>query len=124
MVLLVKNRLNYQQRFVYSLQNSGVKVVNTVGTAGSQYSSNDYGSEELKQGLESKIYSSDFFKNADESNLKLLADGILSDSLSREEKEQLLLDALQKAVNTHKGSMVLNREFKSSKPDGSPSLYG
>ncbi|MDD3248339.1 MAG: hypothetical protein PHF18_16035 [Methanosarcina sp.] len=102
---------------VYSV--SGVSV----GSVGTQYSNNDFGSEELKEELENKIYNPDFFKNADSDKLKLLADGLIDDRLTREEKEQMIIDALQEAVNSHKGSMVLNRESKSSKPDGERKYY-
>ncbi|KKG13055.1 hypothetical protein EO92_07740 [Methanosarcina sp. 2.H.A.1B.4] len=110
------------ESIVSSIGGSVCSVGSSV-SVGNQYSSNDFGSEELKQELNSKIFDNEFFKNADEGKLKTLVDGILKGSLTTEEREELLIDALQEAVNSHKGSMVLNRESKSSKPDGERKYY-
>ncbi|WP_410510172.1 hypothetical protein RSJ42_08655 [Methanosarcina hadiensis] len=86
---------------------SGVTVASN---SGSQYNDN-FGNEELKQELNSKIFNNEFFKNADELKLKTLIDGILDPCLSQEEKQELLLDALQEARNTFKGSMVVSKQY-------------
>src|SRR5688572_30697708 len=77
---------------------SGVTVASN---SGSQYNDN-FGNEELKQELNSKIFNNEFFKNADELKLKTLIDGILDPCLTQEEKQELMLDAFQEAVKSNK----------------------
>ena len=106
-----------------SVIGSGVSGV-TLGSVGTHYSSNNYGSGELKHELESKIFNSNFFKDADEGKFKTLVDGIMNGSLSAEEKEELLINALTEATNTYKGSIILKTpEYQSSKPEGERRYY-
>lgn len=92
--------------------------------AGSQYSSNDLGNEELKNELNAKIFSSDFWKNTDNDKLKTLVDRILNNSLTAEEREEFLLDALSEAVNSHKGSVIINKQYNSNpKSEGERKYY-
>lgn len=108
---------------IYESIHGSQSVINTVvaGT-GAQYSPNDIGSD-LQQELESQIFIPDFFKNADEGKLKSLVDGILDNSLSDEQKKELIFDALREAINSNKGSMILQKQYNPSKPVGLRNYY-
>ncbi|WP_424353661.1 hypothetical protein [Methanosarcina mazei] len=112
--------------FVIGSGVSGVSgaPLGSVGSVGTQYPSNNLGSEELKQELNNKIFNSDFWKNTDNDKLKLLTNDILNSSLSNDEKEELLIDALAVAVNSHKGSMIINKQYNSNpKSEGERKYY-
>lgn len=94
----------------------------TVSNSGSQYSQNDIGSE-LQHDLEYQIFTPDFFKNADEQKLKALVDGILDNSLSDDQKKELIFDALREAINSNKGSMIIQKQYNPSKPVGLRNYY-
>lgn len=94
----------------------------TVSNSGSQYSQNDIGSE-LQHDLEYQIFTPDFFRNADEGKLKALVDGILDNSLSDDQKKQLLLDAFEEAIKSQKTITVKQPEYQSSKPVGERKYY-
>lgn len=98
-------------------------VINTV-VAGSteQYSPNDIGSK-LQHDLEYQIFTPNFFSNADEQKLKALVDGILDNSLSDEQKKQLILDAIEEAAKSQKTITVKQPEYQSSKPIGLRDYY-
>lgn len=118
---------NYPELFksiyenVHGAQNSIFPAGNVVA-GGSQYSPNDIGSE-LHQELESQIFTPDFFKNADEQKLKSLVDGILDNSLSDEQKKQLILDAFGEAMKSNKTMVFKQQEYQSSKPIGERKYY-
>lgn len=95
----------------------------SVGSLGTQYPRNNLGSEELKQELNNKIFNSDFWKNTDNDKLKLLTNDIINSSLSNDEKEELLIDALAEAVNSHKGSMILQKQYQPNKSIGERKYY-
>jgi len=101
---------------------SGVTVASN---SGSQYSNNDLGNnEELKRELNNKIFNSDFWKNTNDNKLQLLVNGILNDSLTTEEREELLIDALDQAANSHKGSIVFKQqEYTPGKSIGLRNYY-
>lgn len=117
---------NYPELFksiyenVHGAQNSIFSAGNVVA-GGSQYSPNDIGSE-LQQELESQIFIPDFFKNADEGKLKSLVDGILDNSLSDEQKKQLILDALDQA-RTNNTMVFKQQEYTPSKSIGLRNYY-
>lgn len=91
--------------------------------AGTSYNDN-LGSEELRKEFEGKIFDSNFWKNTDNEKLKGLVNGILNGSLSYEDKEQLLIDALDEAANSHKGSIIFKQqEYVSSKSIGLRNYY-
>lgn len=91
---------------------------------GTQYSSDNYESEELKQKINNKIFNSDFWNNTDSDKLKLLTNDILNSSLSNDEKEELLIDALSEAVNSNKGSIILQKQYNSNpKSEGERRYY-
>lgn len=98
---------------------SGVTVASN---SGSQYNDN-FGNEELKQELNSKIFNNEFFKNADELKLKTLIDGILDPCLTQEEKQELMLDAFQEAVKSNKTMIFKQQEYQSNKPIGERRYY-
>ncbi|WP_410509743.1 hypothetical protein RSJ42_05865 [Methanosarcina hadiensis] len=90
--------------------------------AGSQYHDN-FGNEELKREIGNNIYNKDFWKSTDNEKLKSLVNGILNGSLSYEDKEQLLIDALDEAANSHKGSIVVQKKYNPSKSIGERRYY-
>jgi hypothetical protein len=91
-------------------------------SGGSQYSPNDVGSE-LQHDLEYQIFTPDFFKNADEQKLKALVDGILDNSLSNDQKKQLILDAFEEAIKSNNTITIKQQEYQSSKPVGQRNYY-
>lgn len=103
---------------IFGTQNS---IINNVVNSGSPYSGARI--EELKDELESKIFSNDFWKNSDNDKLKTLVDGILDPCLSEEEKQEILLDAFNEAINSNKGSMILQKQYNPSKPVGMRNYY-
>lgn len=96
-------------------------VAGTPVSGGNQYSNNDLGS--MKEELESRIFDKEFWKNSDNEKLKSLVDDLLDPCLPQEEKEQLLIDALDEARNTYKGSMILQKQYIPSKPVGERKYY-
>jgi hypothetical protein len=98
----------------------GAQIINTV-VAGSPAPERI---EELTHDLENKIYSSDFWKNSDNEKIKSLVDGILDPCIPEEERKQLLADALDEAVKSHKGSMIFKQqEYNPSKSVGMRDYY-
>lgn len=104
---------------IFGVQNS---IINTVvPAAGSQYSGARI--EELKDDLETKIYSSDFWKNSDNDKLKSLVAGILDHCLTDEDKQELLVDAFQEAVKSNK-TIILPKQYNSNpKSEGLRNYY-
>ncbi|HOW14518.1 hypothetical protein [Methanosarcina sp.] len=109
---------------IHGTQNSPFSAGNMVsgGSSGSQYSPNDIGSK-LQEKLQSQIFTADFFKNVNEDKLSALVDGILDNSLSDEQKKELLLDAFQEAINSNKGSIIIQKQYNPSKPVGLRNYY-
>jgi hypothetical protein len=107
---------------IFGSQNSIINTVVPAGTAGSQYSPNDIGSEELQNQLETQIYTPDFFKNADESKITALVDGILDDSLSVDQKKELINDIINQIKN-NKTLVFKQQEYVSNKPIGLRNYY-
>jgi hypothetical protein len=101
---------------------SATNIIGSTSFTGNQYSPNDVGSE-LQHDLEYQIFTPDFFKNADEQKLKALVDGILDNSLSDEQKKQLILDAIEEAAKSQKTITVKQPEYQSSKPIGLRDYY-
>ena len=119
-----------QFKAIYESVNGVSSINSIVGSGGiinnsSQYSANDYGNVELKDELETKIFDNNFFKDADELKLKQLADGILDNSLTPEQRNELLLCALSEAINAFKGSITLPKisQYKSDKSVGERKYY-
>lgn len=95
----------------------------SVGSVGTQYSSNDYGSEEIKQDIESKI-NKDFFKDADPEKIEALTNILMDKSLTDDERKEYMIDALMEALNANKGSMILKQgEYQTTKSEGDRKYY-
>jgi hypothetical protein len=109
---------------IFGIQNSilGATSGGYVSPVGATSHSPDIGSEEIKEELENKIYSSDFWKNSNDDKLESLIDGILDPCLSDEDRKELILNMLDKAMKSNK-TMVFKQQEYHSNPVGERKYY-
>ncbi|HII80995.1 MAG TPA: hypothetical protein HA261_11555 [Methanosarcina sp.] len=102
-------------------------IINSCGIVNnsSQYSDYDIGNkDDVIDEIRGKIEDKTFFTNVNEDKLESLVNGLLNDSLTQEEKKQLIIDALYNAANTNKGSITIkHQEYQSNKPVGERNYY-
>ncbi|WP_424353512.1 hypothetical protein [Methanosarcina mazei] len=100
-------------------------IINSIVNNSSQYSDYDIGNkDDVIEEIRGKIEDKTFFTNVNEDKLESLVNGLLNDSLSIEEKKDLIMDALYNAANANKGSITIKTpEYQSSKPIGLRDYY-
>ena len=100
-------------------------IINSIVNNSSQYSDYEIGNkDDVIEEIRGKIEDKTFFTNVNEDKLESLVNGLLNDSLSLEEKKDLIIDALYNAANANKGSITIKQqEYNSSKPIGQRKYY-